>query len=69
MCSIHIQESKWLVFAFLSCAYAYTELKKGLSLSKLESLKGEWKEDGLPLMKPLSRHCHCLDMLKSHAVI
>lgn len=54
MCSIHIQDSKWLVFATPSCAYAYTEeLKKGLSLSKLESLKGEWKEDGLPLMKPL----------------
>lgn len=34
------------------CTYAYTKLKKGLSLSKLESLKGEGKEDGLPLMMP-----------------
>lgn len=54
MCNIHIQESKWLVFATPSCVfYLYTELKKGLSLSKLELLKGEWKEDGLPLMMPL----------------
>lgn len=44
MCNIHIQESKWLVFATPSCVlYFYTELKKGLSLRKLESLKGEGK--------------------------
>lgn len=51
MCNIHIQESKWLVFATPSYVLnAYTELKKGLNRSKLESLKGEWKEDRLPLM-------------------
>lgn len=35
------------------CTYAYIKLKKVLSLSKLESLKGEWKEDVLPLMMAL----------------